>query len=186
VIVDWHPQHQVGEDPTREWGEVIHPREASRNYFDALTRFYFDTTIEGEGGIGTYDFDEMTFYYEPNQENVSQVAGVAGCFVPATNEVFVSWQRRKDVSNQLFEVRYAFQSIHTIGWSAAFVAPGTPVTSGPDAVYSGVQYSTTAIPLGSNASVFIGIRPQGATSFRQIEIPLATAPPQAPTGLQVR
>ena len=192
VTMDWHPQHQVGANSNTEWGELQFPvGGATNNYFDSMTRFYFDTTWEGAGGIGNYDFDDFVFYREPSAlENRNDQSNVAGCYDPVAGRTFVSWERRKDVANQQFEVKYAFSSIYASGWNAATTAPVSPVTSGPDAVYAGVLYNTTSINVGVNASLFVAMRPVGATTFRQIEIPLAagggdTTPPAAPTNLRV-
>ena len=190
ALMDWHPQHQVGANSNTEWGELQFPHGGTtNNYFDAMTRFYFDTTIEGSGGIGNYDFDNFVFYKETNSENLNDQSNVAGCYDPIAHQTFVSWQRRKDIANQQFEVKYAFSSIHALGFAGATTAPGSPVTSGPDAVYSGVQYSTTAINVTGQTTLYIAMRPVGGTTFREIAIPLSSSgdvvPPSTPTNLRV-
>lgn len=64
------------------------------------------------------------------------------------------------------------ENIHKIGWAAAPPAPGGTITPPGSGGYNGMSWSTTAIDVSGKPVVYVAIRPQNSTLFRQIGIPL--------------
>lgn len=176
VVLNMHPSHERGADPNYDWGVLAHPTgEGDYNYFDALSRFY----MEFDPYLGTlpnnpyplvYKFDGFEFYQEGNTENDDQVYSVAGTYVPAQHRVVVTWSRNKYEETINHEVRYSFQDIHQSGWDAATPAPDGLIT--PSSGYFGMTYDSTGVPIGSQSTLFIAIKPQNSNLFTQIAIPL--------------
>ena len=174
VILDAHPGHQRSWPGDTEYGEKLYPSSETPDltYFDLLTRFYFDLPyVQWPGPVDFY-LDGFEFFQETAAENVDQVFSIHGVFVPS-NLLRVGWSRRKDQESIAHEVRYAFSDIHSLGWNAATPAPGgvvvPPSGSGP---YQTLEYSTSSINLSGRSAIFFAIKPQGASRFRQIAIPL--------------
>jgi hypothetical protein len=145
--------------------------EIGFNYFDALTRFYLNL----RGNLTTYPavfyFDAFELYREAWPENTEQVYSLNGVYVPPTNALVVGWQRHKDENTVAHEVRYAFENIHQIGWKAAIPAPDGVVIPLGWQGYNGMEWTTQAIDVSGVNQIFIAIKPQDATLFRQISIP---------------
>jgi hypothetical protein len=195
VIVDTHPDHQRGANGGTEHGDQEYVTgERGYNYFDALTRFY----ISGRGGLaaGSYParfyFDGFELYRETGAENIAQIYSLNGVYVPSTNEIYVGWQRDKNDNAVKHEVRYAFQSIHDIGWASATPAPDNIVSPPGWQGYNGMEYSTKKLNVSGRKVVYIAIKPQNSNRFRQIAIPLSgtgSVPPpsnlKAPRNLRV-
>jgi hypothetical protein len=173
IIVDTHPDHQRGANGGTELGDQPYPTgESGFNYFDALTRFY----VELKGTLPAYpavfQFDAFEVYQETRPENIEQVYSLNGVYVPATNEIIVGWQRHKDENAVSHEVRYAFSDIHQIGWQAATPAPGGMVAPLGWQGYNGMAWATQAIDVRGTTQIYIAIKPQNASTFRQITIPI--------------
>ncbi len=189
VILNMHPHHRRGNSGNMEVGYLPHPTgEENYTYFDALTRFYLTSYDAPTSYPADYLLDEFEFYEEPNSENDQQVYALTGTYVPSSKRIIVTWSRNKDEDNVKHEVRFAFDSIHKIGWDTAMVAPqGEPLQGayGPIEVkngvvsppggggYNGMIYATRALPLGGKSLVYIAIRPQNSKLFTQIAIPLS-------------
>jgi hypothetical protein len=189
VIVDMHPHHQRGGAGSMEWGNMPYPTgETGINYFDSLTRFYLDFSnadpstgklIQFDTYPVTFYFDNFEFYKDTNPENDAQVFAISGTYDPSTNQVEVSWAHPKNDGTTPHEVRYAFQDIYTLAgatpldqWNQATPAPsGTVVPYGT--AYNMMEYQTTSIPIAGHGTIYIGIKPKGAVTFRQIAIPTA-------------
>jgi hypothetical protein len=69
-------------------------------------------------------------------------------------------------------VRYAFSNIHRLGWDAANAAPGGVVAPPGAARANGMVFDRTDLPLKDKQVVYVGIKPQHATTFSQIAVPL--------------
>jgi hypothetical protein len=151
-----------------------------------MTRIYFDVQDNPSSYPARFYFDKFEFFRNPykDQEDVASVRSLNGVYVPSTKQTFVGWRSVKTDQVLTHEVRYAFSNIHVLGFSNAIPAPNGMVQSSGVAGYNSMQYSTTAIDVGSNPSLYIAIRPQGATKFRQIVLPTGQgnvtvpAPPQ--------
>jgi hypothetical protein len=137
VILNMHPDHRRGDSGGTDPGFLPYPTAtngpnggedppATYNYFDTLTRFYFDEVYWS--GTGTWLLDEFVFYQETAVENDVQVFSITSTYNPATSEILVTWKRSQDENDINHEVRYAFSDIHQIGWNAATVAPNGTIT----------------------------------------------------------
>jgi len=180
VILDWHPNHQVGGNynSTEYLGlRTIDTSGESGSYWtyiDGLTRWYFDDSY-GTGGINKdYYFDEFRFKTLPTAERdaVDETYSLHGYYDPATSTTRVGWQQYKfHATHDNYTVKYAFSDIHALGWSNATTAPGAPVCTNGLPGNHDCYYSTTSIDVGSNDTLYIGIKYGTDTSFRQISLP---------------
>jgi hypothetical protein len=187
VIMDAHPTHQRGASGNFEWGTISYPtNETGVNYFDALTRFYLDFSKAdpATGQLMSFDsypvtfyFDDVEYYKDTNPENVDQVYSMVGSYNPGTAELILTWSHPKDDGTTKHEVRYSFQDIYSLNgltpldkWNLATPAP-QGVLIPPGTAYSAMEYRTTAIPVGSNKVLYVAVKPQGASTFRQMAIP---------------
>ncbi len=176
IILNTHPHHVRGGVGSEEHGNQLHPTgEAGYNYFDALTRFYINETVQKF--IDTpiiYQIDQFDYFQEPNPENDDQIYTIAATFVPAENRFILTWSRNKNEDAVKHEVRYSSRNIHEIGWAAATPAPLGIITPPGTAGYNGMVYSTTAIKFDQN--IYFAIKPQNSKRFSQIDLPIAVEP----------
>lgn len=174
LVMNMHPSHFRGQSGGKEHGNQLHPtREPEYNYFDALTRLYIGACRERPGSYpAVYHLDEFVFYREPNEENDEQVYSIAATYVPARDELILTWSRRKDEEAVRHEVRYAFVSIHKLGWEKAAPAPGGSVKPLGSGGYNGMLYRSRKLPLRGRATVHLGIKPDNSRRFSQISLPL--------------
>ncbi len=175
VVVDMHPTHERGENGGKEHGLQEHPTgEDAYNYFDTLTRFYVD--FEGShvpSGSSAWFFDGFRVYNETALENVQQVYSLHGSYTAGeTPRLIVGWNRNKDENSVSHEVRYSFEDIHNVGWDNATVAPGTPLSPQGWQGYNGMLYETSAINAAGNDVIYVAIKPENSSLFRQISIPV--------------
>lgn len=176
IIVDTHPSHQRGASGNTEHGDHEYPLGGTYNYFDLMTRFYVQIKSKPTEYPTTYYIDDFEFYYDPNPENVDQIYSLHGSYSQANNTIVVGWVRDKTEDDVKHEVRYSFNDIHDIGWNAATVAPGASIIDPPGmGGYNGMEYRTDQINVGSNSAVYIAIKPQNSSLFRQIVIPVGGA-----------
>lgn len=190
VIIDTHPNHQRGGNGATEWGDREYVTgESGYNYFDALTWFYVDFQNTMSRYPGKFYFDGFELFREDGPSvNIDQIYSLDAVYVPGTNTVRVGWSRDKgmpgDVTNH--EVRYSFEDIYQSGWNSAIRAPnGTVAPNG----YQGMTYSTNNIDVSGETTLYIAIKPENSSKFRQISIPLKgdtqVAKPAAPTNVAV-
>jgi hypothetical protein len=174
LVMNMHPSHFRGQPGGKEHGNRPHPtKEPEYNYFDALTRLYVDACRSKPTSYpAVYHFDEFEFYREPYEENDEQVYSIAATFVSGTNELILTWSRRKDEPRAEHEVRYAFQNIHQLGWEQATPASGGLVRPLGDGGYNGMLYRSKDLPLQGKWIVHLGIKPAGARLFSQVSLPL--------------
>jgi len=96
IILDTHPNHLVGGSGGTEWGNRPYPTgEEGYNYFDALTRFYFDWVGLAPSYPSVFYFDGFELYQEINVENEDQIYSVHGVYVPdskVTKEILLMAQ----------------------------------------------------------------------------------------------
>ncbi len=175
-VMDSHPSSIRGVNGATEHGDKLYPvvaDAANYNYFDLLTRLYWDA---GEDYISsptsTWLFDDFEFYQELSVENETQVYSLCGSYDSNDSSIQLGWNRHKDENSVNHEVRYAFTSIHTLGFDNATAAPSGTVSPAGYQGYNGMNYSTTGINTSGQTKVYIAIRPVGATLFKQIELRL--------------
>lgn len=177
VIIDTHPQHQRGTGGTTEPGDRLHLSTATPNltYFDLLTGFYLDFPyVSGANGWSVpVDFfmDGFEFYTETRPENVDQVGTLNAVYVPSSHTIRVGWNHPRGDATTIHEVRYSFSDILNGGWASATPAPDGLVAP-IDGYEAQMLYKTTAIDVTGKSVVYIAIKPQGATLFRQVAVPV--------------
>ncbi len=184
VDINRTPQHQVGQSPSKNWPE--NPTAPSFNYFDGLTRWYFDTQDGNWSGavcrFGPVTFEKVTG--EPDQ----QVSSLTYQYTGARYEV--TWSGPKN-STLKFDVAYSGVSMKSAGFSSGAFA-GTVNATGND--YTNVIWASPNMQEAA-AGLYVAIRPQGQTAFTEVYIPNSAggaAPPQpipsapiAPTALKI-
>jgi hypothetical protein len=167
-----HPTDSIGRRGPNDLGNQPHPTgEPGYNFFDALTRLF----VEANAPVrypADYFLDEVEFYAERNPENDEQIYCLTATHVPATNRLIITWNRNKADSGIKHEVRYAFRSIHEIGWQAALPAPQGTVRPADRADKNGMVYDTTELPLPGQGIVYAAIKSENSQLFSQIAIPL--------------
>lgn len=187
VIIDTHPDHQRGNAGNTELKENPQIPEPGYNYFDLMTRFYIHVPYAATAG--NYLVDGVEFYQETNPENTAQVRSLHAAFLPATSTVEVGWTRNKNENGVNHEVRYSFSPIHTIGWAAATVPSNTVVVDDGDFGYNSMAWVSPTLSLSGKTVLYVAVKPQNSTLFRQIAIPLTSGPvvkPLAPASLIVK
>jgi len=176
IIVDTHPSHLRGLPGATEYGDRPYPtNEPGWNYFDGMTRFYVDFSSKPLKSFpGDFYMDTVEFFTDHPAANVAQVYSLGGMYDPRNNRLRIGWQHPKNDGVTCHEVRYAFADVFSIGWAAATPAPSGRVCP-YDTAYAGMVYDTKLIP-AAGPSVFLAIKPEGATGFNQIAIPLGVRP----------
>jgi RNA polymerase sigma factor (sigma-70 family) len=172
VVINMHPHwHENHGGP--DVGNQPHPTgEAGVNYFDALTRFFLEARSEPASYPADYFLDEMEFLHEPHPENDEQVYGITATHMPEISRVILTWNRPSREVTVAHEVRYAFRSIHDIGWEAAQRAPGGTVKPVARQEATGMIYDSAALPLQGRTLLYLAIKPENATRFSQVTVRL--------------
>jgi hypothetical protein len=174
VVLSQHPAQASGGNPNEDLGVVDHPtNEADASFFDAMSRLIFDSDAP-QSYPATFRLDDFTFYQDLHADGDADVFDVTSTYVRASRRMILTWQRRADRPEVAHEVRYAYSSVHAIGWEAATAAPQGVIQPPGDGAYNGMVYDTTALPLAGHSRVFLAIRPVGAAGFFEIEVPLTT------------
>ena len=172
VVLNMHPHHLRGASGSTEHGDRPHPtNEPQYNCFDTLTRLYIEAIGEPSSYPAVFRLDDFQFYQEVHDEADEQVYSIAATYVPAERRVILTWSRNKNENDVPHEVRYAFESIHLIGWDRATPAPGGMVAPPGFQGYNGMVYMTTDIPLEGKRAVYLAIRPANTARFSQVELP---------------
>ena len=180
-IVDTCPDHQRGESGSVEQGDQEFPDSGNlnHNYFDMMSAFYWDYVYQGSTAGLVTQLKPFTFFYEDNSSvPIRQVRSLSGAFDAATNTIKLHWNRRKDQSGLEYTVRYSYSQIGTFSnatLAGTFDSPDT-------ADYNGVYFEFTDAELANHSSVWVGILPTGAASFRQFELALAGGGSATPRG----
>src|SRR6185295_3346894 len=183
VSINRTPQHQVGSNPNTNRPE--NPTSPSFNYFDGLTRWYFDTQ-DGPWSSASCQFGPVTFekkFSEPDQ----QVSSITYQYTGSRYEV--TWSGPKN-STLKFDIAYSATSMKTAGFASG-VPAGTISATGNS--YTNVIW-TSANMQQAAGGLYVAIRPQGQAAFTEVYIPNSsggTAPPPvastpaAPTNLTI-
>ena len=152
VTIDTHPVNRRSEDPNIEW-DSSHPLSSAPgyNYFDLITRFYWDCFINGNVPLtslpGNFYFGGFELYQETGNANIAQVHSFCSTYVAASNRLIVNWRRLKNDETTKHEVRYAFSDIYTLGWDNAIPAPSGILTPSATGAYAGMGYDNDTICL---------------------------------------
>jgi hypothetical protein len=173
IIVDTHPNHIRGVTGSREHGNRSHPtKEENFNYFDSITRFYFDMDGNAPNRPADFYFDDFELYTANPNENIEQVYSLHGVYNKKSNQIIVGWMRDKNQNAIKHEVRYAFSDIYDSGWDLALKAPAGIITPSGWGGHNGMNYRTNKILLQDHNVLYLAIKPENSDKFRQIEIPL--------------
>lgn len=173
VIVDTHPDHIRGAVGDTEWPDQIYPYADGNTYFDLMTRFYLDFPYATPAPPVDFYMDGFELYSDSRAENVAQVRSIHSVYIPRTNELAIGWGRAKNEDSVKHEVRYSFSDIYATGWNAATVPPNGTITPTGNGGYNTMSWSSTSLPLSGKSKVFVAIKPQNSSLFRQIEVPIA-------------
>jgi hypothetical protein len=192
-IVDTHPDHQRGTSGGIEVPDnpdQVNDPFPGYNYYDMMTRFYID--IPYSAVRGDILVDDFELYQETNPENTAQVRSLHAVYLPETNGIEVGWTRPANQAGIAHEVRYAFTSVHALGWANATVPSNTVVADQGNGGYNGMRWTGTAINLAGHDKIYIAIKPQNSSLFREITVPLSgsstptAAIPNPPTSVHVQ
>jgi hypothetical protein len=178
VTLNRVPQHMVGQASGTNWPENP-TKSRGWDYFDGLTRFYFeaiypDTSKWGGRSYDFADFQFATVTGEPDQ----LVASVTATYTGSRYEL--SWQGPKNKAQQ-YTVYYGPASMHARGLGAGTKST-TAATTGND--YSGVMWTspTMAQP---REGMYFAILPAGQAAFTEIYLPDGPYGTSAPTQTSV-
>ncbi|MGJ8682005.1 hypothetical protein [Paraglaciecola sp.] len=173
IIVDTHPNHIRGVTGSREHGNRTHPtNEPNFNYFDSMTRFYFDMDGTAPNRPADFYFDNFELYTANPNENIKQIYSLNGVYIKDRNIVKIGWMRDKNENKVSHEVRYSFSDIYESGWDLALKAPSGIVKPSGWGGHNGMFYHTSKIPVEKHNTLYMAIKPENSDKFRQIEIPL--------------
>jgi hypothetical protein len=173
IIVDTHPNHIRGVTGSREHGNINYPtKEPNFNYFDSLTRFYFDMEGKLPNKPANFYFDDFEFYQAHPDENIEQIYSLHGVFIKEVNALRIGWMRNKNENKIKHRIKYSFDDIYKIGWKAALPAPSGLVKPLGWGGYNGMAYRTNKINVEGRTKIYLAIKPENSDKFRQIEIPL--------------
>jgi hypothetical protein len=186
VIIDMHPDHERSANGYTEHDyKIYRTEETGYNYFDTMTRFYFEVDGGMENYPATFYFDQFELIDDPYGENFRQIGSLTGAYISEENRFSLNWRRRKDEKGITHTVKYAFSSIHQSGWGQAIDAPSGSITGRNDD-YTGMEYVTSAIDMVGRSEIFFAIKPDNNDSFREFKFTLPRLPrPLAPTALEV-
>jgi hypothetical protein len=91
-----------------------------------------------------------------------------GTFDPSTNTIKVGWMRRKDQSGHAYDVSWSYSPITDF----AAANPAGSVTSPDTDAYNGVHFEFSEADFANHDLVYVAIKPEDSTLFRQFWIPL--------------
>jgi hypothetical protein len=173
-ILDFHPSHLRGQNGGIDHGNMEYPIAADTpayNYFDLLTRLYFyysrvESVVDGE----TWLFDKFQFYRDSNDEEEDLVYSINASHNTANNELTLGWNTKKELDDTSFEIRYAFEDIHSIGFETAILLDevGRDRSSG----YNLTLYKNSDVDLTGQAAIYLAVKPTNSTKFKQIKLEL--------------
>lgn len=178
-IVDTYPDHQREHDPSADQGDKIYyeydtfgESEAGHNYWDCMTACYIDFHDNPSSYPAYWYFDDFELYQEPNSanENLLEVRSLHGVYVPSSNTIIFGFRKQKSTTSD-YIVKYAWSSIHSLGWANAYDAPSGTISPLGSGGYNEMYYSTTSIDITGHPYIYMGVKKSGSSYFREMEIP---------------
>jgi hypothetical protein len=172
VIIDNHPQHFVG-GPTSDPGVVTSPTTdgSGWNYFDALTRFYWNPYATAPSGYpADMYFDDFQFYNETLSEDVANIATVEASYKSSDTTLRVGFCRNSADDAASYTAKWSLSDITD---NTQFGAATTLGTSGADGLgdYVNKHISGTA-DLSGQSVVYVAVQKSGRSDFRRIALEL--------------
>lgn len=170
----WHkmtfngtPQHQVGRDPTANWGnepELVSGSNTGGNgqnvgYMDGLSHFYFDT----QNGVAWASNSRWTFaqieFDTVSGEPDTEISSLVGVYSGTRYEL--TWAGLKNIP-RTYEIVYSPNSLRQNGWASG-TSGGT--TTNPASAYTGCIWTLTSSEL--TTGLYVGVRQQSTTDFTE-------------------
>ena len=148
-------QHQVGGNPNTNWPLIT-------NYYDKLTRFYFDS--QDDGWTGTRCEFQPLVFFKTTGEPDTLVSNLSRTYDGTRYQV--SWSAPKN-QVRVYEVRYRTSSMKTDGFTSGTDGGTVDATA---SAYTNIQWSSPAMaqPAGG---LYVAVRPQGTTTFAETFVP---------------
>lgn len=184
VVINRTPQHKVASLPGTNWGENPEAPGGSVglenvNYFDGMTRFYWDSQYDNTGE--TWSFKNFEIGTVTGTED-NEIASIMAVYSGTAYEI--SWASLKNTA-RTFDIRYSTTgSMKTNGFTSG-TSGGT--ASNPASDYTGTFWASPAMA-EANPGIWIAIRRQGATNFTELWLPYGmqpSAPPAAATNVAI-
>jgi hypothetical protein len=156
VVLNQHPQHEVG----TSGNPGDNPTKATVNYYDGLTRWYWDM-IYGGGVNSQLWFDNFTFSTVLGEPD-DKVSSITTTYSGTGYEV--TWAA---LPNQVtvYNVSYSTSSMKVAGFASG-TSGGTVQNSGND--YTGVFWKS---PPMIETGLCVAIQPQGQAAFAEVCAP---------------
>ena len=181
VILDPHPQHYVG-GPTTDPGVVgitggvplAATNDGVSNYFDALTRWYYDFPYVPKAG--SIFVDQVTLYLETGQDDIAHIASLEASWNPTTHLLHVGFCRnahQDTTADTTYTAVYSTVApINALGFAGGTIFGSV----GPDGLG---DYCNKAIEgvvdLTGVQTVYLAVQKKGSTAFRQMSLPINAA-----------
>lgn len=185
IIIDEHPQHEVGhsgEDP----GD--NPTAPSFNYIEGLTRFYFKSKEQIFQNPWSVSIDEFKIYYDP-RPMPPKIATIAITQV-GEQDFEIAFASTDEGSGSAYvnsyEIRYSNDPINDTNYNDAQIVSGGPAVTGDYERY--VHAEAYDLDL-SGSTVYFAIRQldenTNSTAYAEYESRLLGSPPNSPSNLEV-
>ena len=172
--------------PTSDPGVVTSPTSdgPTWNYFDSLTRWYWNAPyLKPSSYPASFYWDTVQFWVDRNvDEDVPHIASLEASYDPLANRLHVGFVRNS-ADDTTFTARYAFSDI----WQLGFANAALMGSVGPDGLgdYVVKKIESTNLNIAGHGVVYIAVKRQGSTGFREIAIPVGSSGPSAPENLRV-
>jgi hypothetical protein len=163
---DAHPQYYIN-DPNGSVNHIVDPRYTSfgnLHYLHTLTRWYFEPVGDGFADV-VISYGDIWFSKETTLTSEEFVSSMIAHYDSSGGKYVVSWASQKNV-NHTFDVRYSTSDMYAAGFTSGTLA-GTSTSTNND--YTGVIHEITLAQ--QSPGLFIAVRRQGQTNFRQIYVP---------------
>lgn len=169
-VADEHPGHIRGLSGGLEHGNRPYPIVGDKRYYDLMTRFYWDFQhTPNFTQSSEWWADAPRFYQEINIENEDQVYAPSISYNANTQSLmfFFATNKNEVIS---YEVRYAYQDPHLIGFDNCLVPPNNILTKQFQGGYNIMRYINNTIDHAVNDKVYYAVRPVGSSLFKRISI----------------
>ncbi len=146
--------------------------------WDRLTRFYVANISQPAATAPSVTYLDDFRFLEDDRDDQVAVANIGAFYDPATSNLYVTWERNKEMYGKVWEVRVAYSDIHNTGLSNATVWKTIRDSQNDYSVMSlyGNLNGTNGRPL------YISVRPLDRDTFAQIMIPTSSTIGAAVTG----
>jgi hypothetical protein len=154
------PQHQVGRETGRNWGEDPLWEAAGIHYFDALTRFYIDS--QGGGWRNKTCRVAQFEFARADGEPDDEVSSISATYNGSAYEIVFSGPKNSTLK---YEIWYSRVSMREHGLGAG--NRGKPVSANGSG-YTAILWKSPKIP--EVDSLYVAIRPKNRPNFTELVI----------------